>query len=143
MAVTELQVKVTIAKIIQLAYETDGKATAAMVYSGSGYTISVDQTGQIKLVGTVADVVVFSGDTALKGLGLKLRRASVSFSNGSGGTFEYTGSFDFVVGTRISVSGNVDVIELIKSCSGLVCQAARFLSGRDAQIEHELQQYIR
>lgn len=143
MAVTELQVKVTIAKILQLAYDSDGETTAAIVYSGSHYSISVDQTGQVKLVGTVADIVVFNGDPVLKGLGLKLRRASVNFRNGSGGTFEYTGSFDFTVGSSISVSGSVDVFELIKSCSGLLCQAARFLSGRDAQIEHELQQYIR
>ncbi len=140
---TELQVKVTIAKLIQLAYDTDGDVTAAIVYSGSNYSIIVDQTGQVRLVGSVGDSLVFSGSPALDGLGLRLRRATVSFSSGSDGAFDYTGSFDFAIGTRISVSGSIDVFELIQSCSGLVCIAARFLSGRDAQIEHELQQYIR
>lgn len=117
--------------------------TAAIVYSGSNYSISVDQTGQARLVGTVGDSLVFSGNPALEGLGLKLRRATVNFRSGSDGAFEYTGSFDFAIGTRISVSGSIDVFELIQSCSGLVCKAARFLSGRNARIEHELQQYIR
>lgn len=143
MAATELQVKITIAKIIQLAYDTDGDVTAAIAYSGSNYSIIVDQTGQVRLVGTVGDSLVFTGNPALEGLGLKLRRATVNFSSGNDGAFDYTGSFDFAIGTRVSVSGSIDVFELIQSCSGLVCKAARFLSGRNAQIEHELQQYIR
>lgn len=143
MAATEFQAKITVAKILQLAYFSDRQATASIIYSGSNYSISVDQSGEVKLSGVVGGTIRFDGNPAINGLGLSVRRITISFTNGDGGIMNYTGSFSFVAGTQISVSGSLDVFELIKSCSGLLCRAARFLDGRDAQIEHELQQYVR
>ena len=95
---TELQIKVTIAKLIQLSYEADKGLTAKIVYSGSHYSISVDQSGDVKLSGTVG-YVTFNGDPALRGLGLKVKRASISFTNGDGGNVNYNASFDFAIGS--------------------------------------------
>lgn len=143
MAVTEYQAKITIARIFELAYSNDKEATARLVYSGSSYSMSVDQSGEVKLSGTVGGTIIFDGNPALSGLGFKVSRVSLSFTNGDGGRVNYTGTFDFAIGTQISLSGSIDIFELIKNCSGLLCRAARFLDGRDAQIEHELEQYVR
>jgi len=143
MAVTELEAKVTIAKVVQLAYDTNGDKAANIIFSRDGYSISVDQSGEVKMVGTIGNTIIFNGESALEGLGFKVKRVSVNFTNGDGGTVNFSGSFDFVAGTSISVAGSFDVYSMIKSCSGLLCKAARFLDGRDAQIEQELQQYIR
>lgn len=62
---------------------------------------------------------------------------------GDGRSVNYTGTFRFAVGSSISVSGNFDIFETIKSCSGLLCNAARLLDGRDVEIEQRLQQYFR
>ncbi len=126
---------------IQLAYDTNGDETIRIIHSGDYYSISVDQSGEVRLAGN-AGAMSFNGGPALEGLGFKLRRLTLGFSSGDGGRFNYTGTFNFVMGTQLSVSGSIDVIELIKSCSGLLCIAARFLDGRDAQIERELQQYV-
>lgn len=103
MAATELQAKITIAKIIQLAYDTNGDETIRIIHSGDYYSISVDQSGEVRLAGN-AGAMSFNGGPALEGLGFKLRRLSVNFSSGDGGRFNYTGTFNFVMGSQLSVS---------------------------------------
>lgn len=142
MAPTHFQAKITIGKLIQLAYSEKGQKTASIVLSGKNFTLVVDQTGEAKLIG-VAGRVRFNGDPALKGLGFKLKRVSIDFTpTGDGRSVNYTGTYRFVAGTSISVSGNFDIFEAIKSCSGLLCKAARLLDGRDAEIEQKLAPYF-
>jgi len=141
MSATDIQFKVTVAKCLQLAYDKDREITLGIIRSGDHYSLSIDETGQGILRGSNGHVE-FSANEGLMGLGITVRRATVSFSKDSNGRFAYSGTFRLALGTQVSISGTIDVIEMIKSCSGLLCQAARFLDGRDAQIEQELQQYI-
>lgn len=142
MAPTHFQAKITIGKLIQLAYAEDGTKTASIVLSKGNFSLIVDQTGKATLRSTQG-FVTFKGDPALKGLGFKVKRVSIDFSPGDGRSVNYTGTYRFIAGTSISVSGNFDIFEAIKSCSGLLCNAARLLDGRNAEIEQKLQQYIR
>jgi hypothetical protein len=140
MAPTHFQAKITIGKLIQLAYSENEGVTANIVFKKSNFTLVVDQTGEATLRGTAGGIVRFNGDPALKGLGFQIKRVSIDFTPGDGRSVNYTGTYRFVAGTSISVSGNFDIFEAIKSCSGLLCKAARFLDGRDAEIEQKLQQ---
>ncbi len=142
MAATQFQAKITIGKLIQLAYSENGERTASIVLSKSNFTLVVDQTGKATLRGTKAHLT-FSGDPALKSLGFKLKRVSIDFTpTGDGKSVNYTATYRFVAGTSISVSGNLDIFEAIKSCSGLLCKAARLLDGRHTEIEQKLAPYF-
>jgi hypothetical protein len=142
MAPTHFQAKITIGKLIQLAYSERGEATAKIVLSKSCFTLVVDQTGEVTLRGTAGGFVTFNGDPALKGLGFKVKRISIDFTPGDGRSVNYTGTYRFVAGTSISVSGNFDIFEAIKSCSGLLCKAARLIDGSNAEIEQNLAPYF-
>ncbi len=143
MAPTHLQAKITVVKLIQLAYSEKGGATVSIVLSKGNFTLIVDQTGKAKLIGTAGDVVRFSGDPGLKGLGFKIERISIDFTPSDGRSVNYTGTFRFVAGTSISVSGNFDIFEVIKSCSGWLCGAAREIENRRIEIEQRIQQILR
>jgi hypothetical protein len=138
MAATQFRAKLTVGKLIQLAYSEDEDLTVKIVASKGRFTLVVDQQGNAKLIGT-GGIVRFSVDPWLKGLSFKIKWVSIDFNPCDGRSVNYTATYRFVAGTSISVSGNLDVFEVIKSCSSLVCNAARFLDGRDAEIEQKLQ----
>jgi hypothetical protein len=143
MAPTHFQAKITVGKLIQLAYSEDSKGTAAIVLKRGNFKLVIDQTGKAKLYGSMGDFITFNGDPALKGLGFKLKRVSINFSpTGDGRSVNYTGTFRFVAGTSISVNGSFDIFDAIKSCSGLLCNAARLIDGRDTEIEQKISPYF-
>ena len=134
--VSEAEIKLTIAKLIELAYSEDKGLTAKIVAQKGGFKISVDQSGSTSLSSSVG-IVTFNGDSALKSLGFKLKRASISFTRGDGFRASYIASLNFGYAV-VAYSGIVDVEKLITACSGLLCIAARGLKGEDKRLEDEL-----
>ena len=54
----------------------------------------------------------------------------------------YTATFDLKY-IKLSVSGSFNLEELITSCSGLLCRAARSLKGRHQAYDLELKKIMR
>lgn len=138
---TKAEVKVVIAKLIEVAYSRNKGITTKIVRKKGGFKVTVDYTGKVMLYGT-AGALTFNGGTALESLGVKVKMASISFTKGDGDNVNYQGTFNFAGGAAISVSGAFSIEELITSCSGLLCQAARLLKGRNQAYENELQRIM-
>lgn len=135
--ISDAEIKLTIAKLIELAYSEDKGLTAKIFAQKGGFKISVDQSGNASLSSSVG-VVTFKGSPALESLGLTLKRASISFTRGEGFRASYIASFNFGKLGLVSYAGIVDVERLITACSGLLCIAAQGHKNRDKHLEDEL-----
>jgi len=140
MDVSRTELKVTIAKLIEVAYSQDKGVTSKIVRSKGPFRLEVDQDGNARLSG-VAGTLTFSGATTLDRIGANIRAVSISFSSVGGSKVTYHAEFDLKV-AKIGVSGGFDVEELITSCSGLLCQAARAMKRRHQLYELELQKIM-
>ena len=134
------EAKITIAKFIELAYSKDKGMTAKIMAKKGSAKLTVDQNGKATLSGS-AGVLTFSGTPVLEKIGAKIKRVSVTFNNKEGMKIGYTATFDLEYIT-LSVFGDFDLEELITSCSGLLCQAARALKGRHHAYDMELQKIM-
>lgn len=132
------QVKITIAKLLELAYSEDGGITTKIVRSKGSFKVTVDQHGNAVLSGN-AGTLAFRGSPALAAIGAKVRNVTIYFEPGQGSSINYTATYTFSGAASISISGSFDIEALILSCSGLLCQAARALKGRNAAYERELE----
>jgi hypothetical protein len=132
---SKTELKIIVAKLIELAYSKDKGLTAKIMAQKGNVRLTVDQNGNATLSGS-AGILTFSGTTVLKTIGVKIKRVSVSFTNPNqdGMKVDYTATFDLVY-IKLSVSGNFDIKELITSCSGLLCQAARSLENQRHNME--------
>lgn len=139
---TKAEVKVVIAKLIEVAYSRNKGITTKIVRKKGGFKVTVDQNGKVMLYGT-AGALTFNGGAALESLGVKVKMVSISFTKGDGDNVNYQGTFNFAGGAAsISVSGTFSIEELITSCSGLLCQAARLIKVRHQAYENELQRIM-
>jgi len=86
-------------------------------------------------------VLIFSGSTALETIGAKIKRVSVTFSKGSDFEVKYKVTFSLEI-ISLSLSGSFDIEELITSCSGLLCKAAKAMKQRNLRYEQALQQIM-
>jgi hypothetical protein len=59
------------------------------------------------------------------------------------GELEYTARFMFAGALALSARGTIDVEELILSCSGLLCRAARALRSRTASTDREIERALK
>ncbi|MEJ2046427.1 MAG: hypothetical protein P8X74_23230 [Reinekea sp.] len=140
---TKLEAKISVGRLIQLSYASNQDMTAKILDSGASFSILYNpSTDEFKLTAE-AGTVKFGGKKAIQGFGFKLKKASIYCTNGDGGIIKYTGSFSFYGVATISTRGEFDVYALILSCSGWLCQAARFLNSRDAQIRSQIEDAIR
>lgn len=115
-----VEVKVTIEKLIEVAYSKDKGMTTKIIKSKGNFKITIDLNGNAVLSGS-AGILTFKGGNALTGLGAKLKNASISFSRGDGDDIKYTAMFSFSGAANIHISGRFNIEELILSCSGLLC----------------------
>ena len=83
------EVKITIAKVLEVAYSKNKGLTKQIVLKKGNFKVKINEEGKVKLYG-------------------------------SAGAFTLAGSFD--------------LIELLSSCSGLLCQAVRSIRNRDRQL---------
>ena len=135
------EVKVTVAKFLEVAYSQDkGMTTKIMAQKGSA-KLTVDQNGNATLSGS-AGILTFSGKPVLDKIGVKIKRVSVDFTNEDGRKIGYRATISLYEIAGITVIGEFDLEALITSCSGLLCQAARALKGRHQVYEMELQRIM-
>ena len=140
MDLTRTEAKITIAKLIELAYSRNEGMTVKIMAKKGNAELTVDQNGNATLSGS-AGILTFSGTPVLEQMGTKIKRVSVSFSNKDGMIVGYTATFDLEY-IKLSVFGDFDLEELITSCSGLLCSAARALKGRHQAYDMELQKIM-
>lgn len=136
----EIELKVTIAKLIELAYSENKGLTTKIIRKMGNFKLTVDQNGQVVLSGGTK-YLTFSGDTVLKTIGAKVKRVSVNFTKGEGNQVKYKATFSLEI-ISMSIGGSFDIEELITSCSGLLCKAAKAMKQRNAQYENELQRIM-
>ena len=137
---TNAELKITIAKLIEIAYSTNKGATTKIVREKGNFKLTVDQNGQALLMGK-AGALTFSGETALKAVGVRIKRVSVNFTKGEGDLVEYKATFSLEI-ISMSVGGSFDIEELITSCSGMLCKAAKAMKQRNILYENELQKIM-
>lgn len=135
-------VKITIAKLIQIAYTKNKGLTTKIVLKKGRFKITISESGRVKLHGS-AGVLSFNGSAALEELGAKIKFATIHFSKAEGNSANYRASVAFF-GDKLSivVSGTFDIEELITSCSGLLCQAARLLKGNNKRNDKRLKEIM-
>jgi len=137
MNMSRSEVKITIEKLLEVAYsENKGLTTKILAVKGKA-KLTVDQSGRATLTGTVG-AFSFSGSPVLSKIGVKIKRVTVNFENKGSMKVGYTATFTHAF-VSLNVSGTFDLDELITSCSGFLCQAARALKNRHKAYEMELQ----
>lgn len=140
MSIKRSEVKITIAKLLELAYSKDkGLTTKIMVKKGPA-KLTIDQNGNARLSGT-AGVVTFSGTPVLDKIGAKLKSLSVNFNNKLDMRVGYTATIHLKI-MAMTVVGEFDLEALITSCSGLLCKAAKGLKGKHHAYDMELQRIM-
>ncbi|MGH1439424.1 MAG: hypothetical protein ACRBBR_04870 [Cellvibrionaceae bacterium] len=140
MDLSRVEAKVTVAKLFELAYSKNKGLTAKIVAKKGAAKLTIDENGRAVLSNSMG-MVIFSGDPALKKLGAKIKRVNILFSNQDGMNVGYKASFDLGVG-KVSVSGSFNLEELILSCSGILCKAARAMKNRHLSYERELERIM-
>ncbi len=140
MNMSRSEVKITVAKLLEVAYSKDkGLTTKIMAEKGKAKLV-VDQTGKATLTGTVGSLS-FSGTPVLNKIGVKIKRVTVNFENKGKMKVGYNATFNLEV-ISLTVKGDFDLEKLITSCSGLLCRAARALKGRHKVYDLELQKIM-
>lgn len=130
------EAKITIAKLIEIAYSKDKGLTTKIMAKVGDAKLTVDQNGDATLSGS-AGVLTFSGKPVLEKIGVKIKRVSVNFSNEGGMKVGYSATYNLEYASA-TFNGGFDLEALITSCSGLLCQAARALKGKTQAYEMEL-----
>ena len=134
----DVKVKVTIGKLIDVAYSRNKGLTAAVLKSKGNLKLTVDTQGHAVLSGD-AGMVVFKADSALKELGAKVKNVSIFFSKGKGDfDLNYTAMVSFFGTASISTSGDFNLKKLLLACSGILCNSARALTSRDEKIKEAM-----
>ncbi len=134
------EAKITIAKFLELAYSQNKGMTVKIMAKKGPAKLTVDQDGNATLSGS-AGIVTFNGNPVLQKVGVKIKRVSISFSNKDDMKVGYHATFDLEY-IKLSVMGSFDLEELITSCSGLLCKAARALKGRHHAYDMELKKVM-
>lgn len=132
----QAELKLTIARILELSYRRNGERTARLMREAGPVTISVDQNGQAVINGR-AGMVVVSAAQATRELGVSVRAITVMMTVDGAGDIRYNAQFRLGV-AAVGVSGSIDVEKLLLSCSGLLCRAARMLNGRSAHLDRQM-----
>lgn len=133
----QAKIKLTVAKLFEIAYSTNKDITIAFVRKKGPFTLRIDDSGQATLSGK-AGLVMFSGEPELKKMGIDLEFGSVMFSNMGSNKLAYTASIKFKGIAKLQYSNFIDVEKLLLGCSGLLCRAARAMKNRQQQIEEHL-----
>jgi hypothetical protein len=128
MELTDVEAKVAIAKLIEVAYSTDKGMTTKIVMDKGTFKLTLDEDGNAELTGK-AGPVRFVGGPELRKMGLNVGAMSIMFTGDESGDVRFFGSVGPKGKVGLTVSGKVNIVELITTCSGLLCQAARLLKG--------------
>ena len=140
MSINRSEIKITIAKLIELAYSNDKGLTTKIMVKKGAVKLTIDQSGNARLSGA-AGAIIFSGSPVLDIIGTKIKRISVNFNNKDNMNVGYTATIDLKL-LSMTVVGKFNIEDLLTSCSGLLCKAARALKGRHRAYDLELQKIM-
>lgn len=140
MEVNGPQLKLAVGRLLEASYSADKELTVSIIQASSNAQLTVDSQGNARLSGS-AGALTFDGAPALNTLGVSYKRVSVNFTNQDDMEVGYRATINLAI-ISVSASGRFDLEELITSCSGLLCQAARALRGRNQAYEDELQRVM-
>ena len=137
---TATEVRITVARLLELAYRQDDGLTTALVREAGNVTLSVDHRGNASLSGN-AGRVSFSGDRALREIGVDSGTVQVLLSVNEHGHVRYNAQLRAGFAT-IGAVGSIDIDGLITACSGPLCHVARLLQGRSAEVDRAVRRSV-
>ncbi|PSU34572.1 hypothetical protein [Photobacterium lutimaris] len=117
----QLELKVKILKYIEMSYKQDRRLTTKIISGGKNFKLSVDNNGKIQLSGQVG-VLKFDGLKKIESMGIQLKTVSVTFKTTDDGALSYSGNVSFYGAVTFGVTGEVNLIELIKQCEWGLCK---------------------
>lgn len=141
MVESKMQLRIKVLDFLELAYKEDAGLTTAIIKSRGAFTLKIDDTGSATVTSSIGRISYSLSNDDLQTLTGKISRASLSFTTGSRGTMNYTGSIRLGF-ADITLSSQVDLFKLIQACSGWLCQAARAYNGRQKKIDHAIDRNI-
>jgi hypothetical protein len=141
MKVTDAGVKLTIAKLMEMAYSKNKGMTTKIALKKGAFKLTVDENGNAELIGT-AGHVRFAGGPTLKKMGISIGSMSIMFSGDENGDVHFSGDVGVKGGAVMTIYGDFNIVELITTCSGLLCQSARLLKGTNPAVDIEFQRHM-
>lgn len=135
---TPLEVRVTVSRLLELAYSRNEGLTTSLVREAGNLRLSVDQRGNAILTGS-AGRLAFSAEDALKEIGLKAGIIQVTMAVDSSGQIQFNASVRVGLAS-VGASGTIDVEKFLMACSGILCHAARMLGNRSAELDRQFKE---
>ena len=135
----ERKLKITIVKLLEVAYSNNEGITTKLVRKAGPFTMRIDEKGKVELSGKMGHFK-FDGKPTLEKMGVDLKMASLMFSNGGHNQLNYSAKIKLAA-VEFEYSSTLNIEELMLSCSGLLCIAARGMKDRTNQIDRSLQGY--
>lgn len=135
--VSQGQLKVKVINLIELAYKENKGITTSLIREKGPFSLKISDNGDAMLTGK-AGVVRFSAKEEIKSIGLELKAVSIMFSGAKGGKIRYLAAFKFAGSVSIEFTSLLDIENLILSCSGLLCRAARLMKERHQRIDSSI-----
>jgi|GEM_PF-1404238 len=130
-----LEAKVTLARVISVAYEHDSGFVAALQAEKGPFSVTMDSKGEITLKGEAGVLSFQTTQKERARIGLRLQRLEATFrQTGDHSTFSLSCRLG---GVSVSVSGGVKLDSLMKACSGFLCRAARVVNVDDRWFDKE------
>ena len=138
---SEAELKVTLFKILEIAYRNEENLTASIMRSQHPFTLIITSNGTATLFGKTGKLI-YSVSEETQSIGFDFKFASFQFLGTQNGLLRYGASITIGF-TSITFRGSLDVEKFIFECSGLVCIAARLLKDRKKQIDEAVRKSMR
>lgn len=136
----ELQLKVTIAKLIEVSYSKEKGFVKSAIAEKGRLKIKVNQSGKVILTAKGKNKSFYASPEMI-GLGTTFKMASVTVMS-KGEDIRYSAKFYFWrKAASVAINGTINFEKLILSCSGLLCRSARAMKESKKRIENG--RYIR
>ena len=130
------ELKIKVIRFFEIAYDNNGQLTTAIVKSGEPFTLSITPNGTATLSGK-AGHLSFNVSEETKSFGFDFRFVSLHFRGTKDKQIQYSATFNLGY-ISIHYFSNIDVKNLILSCSGLLCIAARAMKNRFKLIDQSI-----
>jgi len=140
MSSARVELKITIAKLLEVAYSKNKGLTTQIIKEKGSFRLTVNEHGNARLSGKLG-IISFSAQNTLDRIGLNIKTINIHFSNAGNMKAKYHAMVD-LKSAKIVISGHIDIEELITSCSGLLCHAARAMKNRNHAYDRELQRVM-
>lgn len=137
---SKVELKLTVARLLELSYEKDEGVTTRLVREKGNLRLAVDTNGKAQLSGKAGSVQFSASDVASE-IGASVRRIKVLMSATETGDIRYNGSFNLGYAS-VNITGSIDIEEFLRSCSGILCHAFRMIEGQKRQRDRQLRRAL-